>query len=143
MLKRLGSVALAVLVVATPAVAFAHKGGRTVSGQYNTIVISTDPGSPQANGSINNGVSFRPHKGERFISVVITDASGLPADAVVGQDLDGDGILDTSAEICGASTSPIAFEKGVRVDIWTQDGPCGDGTPAAATFGKIKATFTP
>jgi hypothetical protein len=141
-MKKISSLALALLVLAVPAAAHATKG-RTVSGEYNTVVIDTDPGSPQANGSISNGVSFRPHKGERFISVTITDESGLAARAVVGQDFDHDGVDDTSHEICGASTSPIAFRRGVRVDIWTQDGPCADGTNAAATFGKITATFTP
>ena len=141
MIKKLSSLTLILALIAIPVAARAGKG-RTVSGTYNTFVVSTDPGSPEANGSISNGVSFMPHEGEHFVSVKIVDKSGLPAPAIVGQDLDHDGVVDTSHDICGASTVPIAFRPGYRVEIWTQDGPCDDGTAAASTFGKITATFT-
>jgi hypothetical protein len=135
------TVALALLGGTLPAMARSNKP-RTVTGEYNSVKVDTNNPGPAAKGRISNGVTFTPRNGERFVSVTITDKSGLPADAFVGQDLDGDGLEDVSQHICGATTSPIALKKGADVMIYTQEGPCEDGTNAMATFGTISATFT-
>jgi hypothetical protein len=141
MIKRLLALTVALAVVALPAASQA-KRSRTDSGEYNAVVANTDPAGPSAQGHITNGVAFTPRAGERFVSIVVQDESGLPAPAVVGQDLDGDGVDDVTQDICGQSASPIAFKRGIDVVVWAQEGPCEDGTMGAATFGTVTATFT-
>jgi hypothetical protein len=136
-----GTLALMLVGAALPAFARSTKA-REASGEYNAVTVDTDnPGSIAA-GRVSNGVTFKVRKGERFVSVAIADKSEMPTRAVVGQDLDGDGLEDVSQEICGASTAPIALKKGADVTVWTQEGPCEDGTNATATFGTVTATFT-
>lgn len=139
--KKLIGLGVALLLVAVPTAANAAKS-RTASGEYNTVVVNPDTNGPSASGHITNGVQFSPRKGERFVSIVIEDESGLPARAIVGQDFDGDGIADTSREICGATTAPLKFRPGYDLVVWAQDGPCEDGTGAVTTFGSVTATFT-
>ena len=138
-MKRLTLATLALCLMAIPAQA---GGGRTESGEYNTVVVEPQNGSPSAQGHITNGVTFTPRKGERFVSVVVEDQSGLPARAVIGQDLDGDGVTEWTDELCGATESPVRFRKGFDVIVAAQEGPCDDNTVAMATFGTITATFT-
>jgi hypothetical protein len=141
MIKKTTLVCVACLVAALPGVSQAGKA-RTESAEYNTLVVNPDEGSPSASGQISNGVTFQPKKGERFITVVVEDASGLPTRAVVGQDYDGDGLNESETEVCGASSKPIRFKPGVEIHVSAQDLPCEDGSPAFATFGTITATFT-
>ena len=140
-MKKLLSLTLALAVVAVPGVSLAGKA-RTESGEYNTLVVEPDENKPSAEGQFANGVAFTPRKGERFIEVVIEDQLGMPTRAVVGQDLDGDGVDDVSQEVCGASEAPIKFRRGIDIHVSAQEGPCADGTTAVATFGTITATFT-
>ena len=132
---------LGLMGAAVPALARSNKP-RTVSAEYNTVSVDTSNPGPTAEGRVSNGVSFTPRKGEHFVSIVVADKAGMPTRAVVGQDLDGDGVEDVSQEICGASTAPIALKKGATVLVWTQEGPCEDGTNAMATVGTVTATFT-
>jgi hypothetical protein len=141
MTRKLFWLILAILVVALPSVSQAKKA-RTETGEYNTIKADTDPSGPTAKGHLSNGVTFTPRKGERFVSVVLTDKSGLPTRAVIQQDFDGDGVSDVSTEMCGATDAPVAFRKGLDVVVLTQEGPCEDGTGATSTFGTVTATFT-
>ena len=141
MTKKIGVLGLA-LVLALPVASSAAKGSRTATGEYNTIGIDTDDPPTSGEAQLTNGVVFKPRKGERFVSVTLEDQSGLPARAVVGQDLDGDGVRDSATEICGATTSPIKFRKGIDVMVVAQEGPCSDNTVAMATFGTVTATFT-
>ena len=138
-MKKLTLATLALCLMAIPAQA---GGGRTESGEYNTVVVEPQNGSPSAKGQITNGVTFSPRKGERHISVVVEDQSGLPARAVVGQDIDGDGVTEWIGELCGATESPIRFRKGYDVTVAAQEGPCANNTVGMATFGTITATFT-
>ena len=140
MTTKLCALAMAAVVIALPGISQAERS-RTVSGEYNTIIVDPEEGSPSAEGRISNGVTFTPRRGERSVSVVVEDTSGLPARAIVGQDLDGDGTSDIVHDICGASEAPIKFRRGIDVRIYTQEGPCADGTTAMATFGTITATF--
>ena len=132
---------LSLLGAAVPALARSNKP-RSVSAEYNTVTVDTDNPGPTAQGRLSNGVSFTPRKGEHFVSIQIADKADMPARAVVGQDLDGDGVEDVSQEICGATTAPIALKKGATVMVWTQEGACEDGTNAMSTFGTVTATFT-
>lgn len=80
-------------------------------------------------------------KGERFVTIGIVDAAGLPVYASVGQDLDGDGITDESTNICGKTAEPIASKPGYEVTGF----PWAVGRtsyPGAATSGVVNATFS-
>lgn len=139
---HLTALVLALCVSAVPALAGGAKS-RTVSGEYNTVTVSdADPSGPIVAGRIANGVTFETKPGERYVEISIEDKSGLPARAIVGQDVDGDDTEDIKEEICGATTAPIKLRKNAVVMVWTQEGACADGTNAAATFGTITATFT-
>jgi hypothetical protein len=127
---------------AVPALAGKAKE-RTVSGEYNTLVLEgPDEESAAVVGGFANGVAFKTKPGERFVSIVIEDEAGMPVRAIVGQDLDGDESADIEEEICSATTAPIKLRKGALVIVSTQEGACADGTNAAATFGTVTATFT-
>ena len=87
------------------------------------------------------GASFMPRAGQRRVSISIVDKSGLPVAARLTQD-GPDGFPQTSAEICGTTSDPVKIVPDVAVVIGLMEGPCEDGTPAAATQGTVRATFT-
>ncbi|HVF52352.1 MAG TPA: hypothetical protein VNC78_01970 [Actinomycetota bacterium] len=45
-------------------------------------------------------------------------------------------------DICGGTNRPIAIRSDLKVEVLVQEGPCADGTNAAATSGTVEATFT-
>jgi hypothetical protein len=115
---------------------------RTDSGEYNTLTIDTDA-PPNASGRISNGVIFEVRRGERFVTLEITDNAAATVMAVVEQDFDGDGLADSSTEICNATTEPIRVKPGYDLGVYTQEGVCSQGGEVSApTFGTITATFT-
>lgn len=141
MFKRCVVASLALAAFLVPAVSQAGKA-RTETGEYNTFTVDTDQTGPSASGRISNGVSFTPRRGERYVSVVIEDKTGVPVRAFVEQDVDDDGQADLSVEFCGATSEPIRFQKGAPVEVWAQEGPCADNSGGASTFGTVTATFT-
>lgn len=142
MARRLHLVALvlALCVSAVPALAGPGKS-RTETGEYNTLTVEPDTETPALAGQFANGVSFETRKGERFVSVVIKDDTGMPVRAVLEQDFDDDGTEDLSQEICSATTTPVKIRPAVPVVVSVQEGACADGY-AVATFGTVTATFT-
>ncbi|MEA2453090.1 MAG: hypothetical protein QOG04_1800 [Actinomycetota bacterium] len=140
MRKTINIVLAGAILLAIPAVAGASRA-RSASGEYNTVTLNTDE-LPSAQGRFSNGVSFPLKPGERFVSVVVTDEHADKVLAVVGQDLDGDGVDDSEVEICGSSMSPIKVKPGFDVTVWVQEGTCEDGAPSTPTFGTVEATFT-
>ena len=140
-MRKLATAGLALCHAASPAIG-SENAERTVSGDYNTLAVNlSDEQPPAASGQISNGVQFKVRKGERTVSFVIEDKSGLPARALVGRDLDGNGIVDAEHEFCGETTEPIALESRDTLVVWVQEGPCEGGEPAIGTFGTITATF--
>lgn len=90
------------------------------------------------------GASFGTSCDESRLRLVIQDQSGLPVRAAIGVDADGPGGAgreETLAEVCGATSDPVAFTPGSVVTVYVLGGPCSDGSPAAATQGTITATF--
>lgn len=140
-MKKLGYLLVAgTMLCALPGGAVASRA-RTASGEYNTLVLSTEP-APAAQGRFSNGVTFKVRPGERFVGLVIADQNADHVRGVVSQDLDGDGVDDTTIEICDATTTPIKINPAFDVKVWTQEGTCEDGTLSTPTVGKITATFT-
>lgn len=83
---------------------------------------------------------------ERFVSVEITDATGLPVAADVvqfsgDQNVSTDSSDATTYSICGASERPLRIRRFVKVYVFIYAGPCADGTLAAATTGTVTARF--
>ena len=144
-MRKLGYLALAATMLLVLSGGAGASRARTVSGEYNTIVVdTTDPG-PGVQGRLSNGVTFNVRSTENSVSLVIEDKVSADVRAIVGQDLDGDGVvtLDESiAEICTRTPAPIKITPGYKVVVWTQEGTCADGTLSTPTFGKITATFT-
>lgn len=130
------------LVLGLSASSIAGKA-RTKSGSYNTVAGDLDVNDPSLEGEFSNSVTFRPRTTERLVSIRIEDRSGLPTRALVVQSKTGPNgsyrVLEE--EICGRSTAPIRIARGLNVRVVAQDGPCSDGTTAAATSGTVTATF--
>lgn len=73
---------------------------------------------------------------ERFVSIEIEDAHGLPVAAVVMQPEDAFG-----TEICGATKKPLKVRPYESVTVFLMNGECGAGA-SVATTGTVTATFT-
>lgn len=112
------------------------------------------PYTEPAHGTAGVGLCFQgsscvfvePIKGERYVTVEITDDAGLPVYASVIQDTNGDGSYlatdDATVHICGSTAEPIEIEpKTVTVWVWRGPGaspPC----PGVASSGVVKTTFS-
>jgi hypothetical protein len=90
------------------------------------------------------GAVFRAMCGEGRFEVALADQSGLPTRAVVAVDPDGfsgDAPQSFVADLCGATEEPLDVTSGAEVTVFVIEGPCSDGTPAAATAGTVTARF--
>ena len=90
------------------------------------------------------GAVFRAMCGEVRFEVTLTDQSGLPTRGLVAVDpdgLSGDAPQKFVADVCGATEEPVDITSGAEVTVFVLEGPCADGTPAAATTGVAAATF--
>ena len=132
-----------VLLLALPA-SGSPASERTKSGEYHAVAGDLNESDPSLQGDFSNAVSFAPRRGERFVEVAIEDRSGMPTRAIVVQEKDTEmgprRVLEK--EICGQTKSPIRIRTNLDVTVAVQDGPCADGTNAAATTGTVKATFS-
>lgn len=91
------------------------------------------------------GATFRAGCGEGRIEVTLADETGLPARGAIAVDADGptgDAPQNFVAEVCGATPEPVAITPGAEVTVFVLEGPCSDGTPAAATRGTVTATLS-
>jgi hypothetical protein len=113
--------------------------------------VYTCPCGAQAAG---NGPAFRLGTGEggfqvtvltkeRYISLELTDDSGLPVFFSINQDIDGDGTLyeHENGTACGATTEPVELEPGAAITVFVQSGTC-DAGPGLATGGTFTATLS-
>lgn len=123
------------------------KTERTVEGTYaNPAAGIVGIGSDCTAGGC---VEIPTTSADSFISLEITDASGLPVAAALAQDVDGDGTGTFFGSVCGASTTPIPITPGFPVTVIIGAGVVVDGAtippgacPSAATSGTIKATLS-
>jgi hypothetical protein len=134
--RALGTIAV-VLALAGAAAGRAASGPaiRSATLDYGPWVItsSTAIAPPTA-----RTITVWPRPGDTFVSVVLSDASGLPEPAWIGQDVDGDGHPDASVPLCGASRwVPIGTDAApVVVEIAWQPGAVA-GCPLVASVGGV------
>jgi hypothetical protein len=100
-----------------------------------------ESGTFYGQGTMFGGVSFMPRAGQRHVAISIVDGSGLPVAARLTQ-AGPDGFPQTSVDMCGRTDGPVKIAPNVAVVIGLMEGPCDDGTPAAATQGTVTATFS-
>jgi hypothetical protein len=114
------------------------------TGTYQTPTLGIIGGCAQtdAEGCVSFGV---PSTKLIYVSVNITDASGLPVSASIQQatgpvtaGVPGDELI---AAFCGKTDSPVAIDPSLEVHVWVDDNPNPDCAPAAATTGTVEATF--
>lgn len=81
--------------------------------------------------------------GEKFMSLELTDDSGLPVFFEIAQDVDGDGTIfeHANGSACGKTTEPVPLEEGAPITVFVQSGECSGG-PGVATGGTFKAILS-
>ena len=102
-------------------------GGVTVEEQRSVFVRAGD----------NVGAVVFRGGPERFVSVEIADAHGLPVTGIVAQPDDDDG-----THICGATKKPVRVRPYEKVTVFLMNGTCGGAGASVATAGTVTATFT-
>ena len=124
---------------------------RSAESSYDTPAIGHPDvavGCSGANGCATFGIGAK----ERFAAFNVVDDAGLPVYVMGGQDLDGDGLGDTSFQFCGKTDEPIAIEPGYEINLFISAAPGGvqTGEPCAGagTSGTVTGlfagkTFTP
>lgn len=102
-------------------------GGVAVSPERSTVV------------RVGDGIGAVVFRGgpERFVSVEIDDAHGLPVTGIVVQPGD-----DRGTHICGATEKPLRVRPFEKVTVFLMNGVCGDAGASIATTGTVTATFT-
>ncbi len=112
--------------------------------------------SEPAYGTAGLGVCFQgascaffgdPLKGERRVSIEVTDELGTDVYASLIQDTNEDGNYlatdDLTVHFCGATEEPVAIEADKAVSVWVWQGPgANPPCPGGASSGTITATFT-
>ena len=144
-MKKTLMVLIPALLLATATVAAASPT-RTDTAEYtiaNGAAVGHGEVEPQAHWTLGADYArFRAVRGERSVTLEITDESGFPASGHVHIDLDGDGKLDRQVDFCGKTSKPIAVRGGSVVEVGTIFGTCEDGSPSIVTEGTITATFS-
>lgn len=73
---------------------------------------------------------------ERFVSVEIADAHGLPVTGIVTQP------DEAGTYICGATDEPLRVRPYEKVTVFLLNGVCGTDGASVVTTGTVTATFT-
>jgi hypothetical protein len=100
-------------------------GGVTVADTRSTVIRAGDK---------IGAVVFRGGP-ERFVSIQIEDAHGLPVTGIVAQP-GSDG-----THICGATDKPLKVRAYEKVTVFLMNGTCGDSGASVATTGTVTASF--
>ena len=137
----IGLLAGILLVSVLPAVAMAS---RKAEGTYASPAVGV-AGRGVA-GCANQdaaGCVVLPGGPEKFVHIKIEDSTGADVSASMSQDTDGDQLADegSGGEFCTETEQPFPVVPGYEVNVFIFTGPCTDGTPAAATSGKVIGTF--
>lgn len=94
-------------------------------------------------GTGEGGVQIAVASNEKYLSLELTDDSGLPVFFSINQDVDGDGTLYEyeNGQACGKTAEPVELQPGAAITVFIQSGTC-DGGPGLATGGTLKATLS-
>jgi hypothetical protein len=90
------------------------------------------------------GATLSSSCGHSRVALSLEDATGLPVRAIVMQDRDylGPEGSEVVGGVCGETKEPLEITPGAEILVYVIEGPCADGTPAAATTGTVTATFS-
>lgn len=115
------------------------------SGTYQTPTLVILGGCAQTDGV--GCVEFAaPASNLVYVTVNITDATGLPVSASIQQEtgVNEAGVPQDAlvSAFCGKTPSPVAIDPTLAVHVWVDDIPNPDCAPAAATNGKVDVTFS-
>lgn len=135
--RRCCAGALMVLVVTGPAVgedaAAARRRARVEVEVYEATALGILYVDPTAAAFAPDEVSFFPEPGERQVSVVLEDETGLPVRGIVVQG-------EAYERFCGETKEPFAITPDEAVQVRVYTGPC-DGGVGVTTTGTVRATF--
>jgi hypothetical protein len=117
---------------------------RKASATYDSPAIG-HPDVAVACSGANGCATFAVGAKERFAAFNVTDAAGQPVYVIGGQDLDGDGLADTSFSFCGKTDKPVSIEPGYQLNLFISalpggvpDGPCA----GVGTSGSVAGLFS-
>lgn len=90
------------------------------------------------------GAQFPVPSWARYISVEVTDATGLPVAGDIEQETRVTDQISSIGTFCGRTAHSYPVDPSAIQEIWVtlNQGPCSDGTLAAGTTGTIALTFT-
>ena len=117
-----------------------QRSSRVERARYNFTDGTVGEGG--ASGQISlGGAYFDLRPGDRFVSIVVTDQTGLPVPAVVLQNLDGDPNPEVEDRFCNATDAPIQIHAKTEIVVDIEASSCGDKPVSTGTSGTIEATF--
>ena len=128
---------LAAVPVATAAPVTASSAYRTYALEYIGGGLTTEPGQELAVRVADNiGAVMFQGGPEKFVSIEIADAHGLPVTGIVKQP-DRD-----SVHICGATEEPLRVKPYENVTVYLMNGVCGPDGASVVTTGTVTAKFS-
>jgi len=142
-MRKVITVALsAAMVLGAFGVPAAEAGKKAKVRKASAIYDNPSIGSSDV-GGLGIGIpSFGTAANEKFMTVKITDSTGLPAPASVSWDTDGDGISDTGFEVCGETKEPMPIEGGMEINVFVWALPSTTCPVGTATSGTVDVTFS-
>lgn len=135
-MKRTALLATLALVAVSPAIAHAapKASKRTITYDYSNPVGITSPAVNVAlncNGPIGGCFDFTTLKGEKTVTVTVTDSTGMPVGLQIFTDDDYAGNVQT---FCGTGTITVTPKTPTQVGVRAAfDATCG-GIPTSGTF---------
>ena len=148
--KRAASFGLvALMICAAPTHA---RGPRKAQLPYKMEDVNHGYGGPGVGGATWNeedAYAFQLRRGERYVSVAISDDTEEPISGVIAQfiwDYDNGsakvGHAGTHVQFCGRTKKPVKVLPDIQVEIFLRKGTCEDGTPSLPTNGDILVEFS-
>ncbi len=144
-MRKLITVALSAALVAGAFGAPAAEAGKKKKAKPRAATAVYDNPSIGSSdlGGLGIGIpSFGTASNENFMTVKITDSTGLPVPASVSWDTDGDGISDTGFEMCGETTEPMPIAGGNTINVFVWALPSTTCPVGTATSGTVEVTFS-
>ena len=139
--RSITALTAALALAALPGFAQAgRRATRTESGTYYAGGIQGVIGVNSAAQESVGGVRLT-GGAERFVSISVEDATGLPISGEIGQNLDSDASPEISYMFCGATEKPVKINPNVEVFVYLYEGTCGTD-PSLPTSGEVVAEFS-
>jgi hypothetical protein len=129
-------VAAATLVAGAPAMGARNPKSRSQTLEYvgGGVTAGSDRSTVLRVGDNVGAVVFRGGP-ERFVSIEIKDAHGLPVTGIVAQP------DESGTHICGATHAPLPIQPFKNVTVFLMNGACRGAVASVVTTGTVTATF--